>query len=274
MTEGGAYVLSPLRQDHELLPAKFEAFEPHAVGNVRGIKCVVPSSYVTIAWAAALRYRAHGDVPMDVASKGQLYIQARIFRSNQFTTHDKSISHVDWQVTEYFRCFQHGTAELLDDHAEKKNWQPRPGSGTCRISSKTRIELKLYNCPNATDPAFGTPKHDGSGNDLPNQSGKGSWKKTKEQSKGRSPPAGWGGKVWVAEYKMLTDHCDEWYIFEPDNPKIPTIDFKRKKPRRGTFTPPDIGRYGNLIQPPTHEDESRWVESDYDFDALDGDVER
>ncbi|MHC4822328.1 MAG: hypothetical protein ACYTDX_11510, partial [Planctomycetota bacterium] len=200
----------------------FTAFEPHATGKVLKIKCVVPSNEQKIAWAATLQYRAYGDLSDPLLKKGELYIQARIFRQTEFTTHDKAVSHRDWRVIEYFRLAILGSAELLDDHAEREDYPPLYTTGTCRIRSRTRIELRLYVLPNGRDAAFGTPKMDAAGNELPGFSGKGDAKKTAEQSKGKRQLVGWKAKVWVAEYEMLTDHCGQLFLYEPKTPAIPT----------------------------------------------------
>jgi hypothetical protein len=202
-----------------------EEYEPHATGNVRGIECVVPYFYDTIAWAAALRYSAKGSLPPG----NKTFIKVKQTRETTVRRHDKNQSAGSWSVTEFIQIDSTGKAVNLDDHATVHYWEPRwkdpaetvPGDGVCAIRSLTTLEMSLVICPNAKTSAFGGKKRRPNGK-VVKSAGKsrGNDADAKKQSSGSYEPFGWKGKKWVAKYKMNTPHCSGYPTLEPENPAI------------------------------------------------------
>lgn len=208
------------------IKAEFDKYEPHATGAIRGLKCVIPSKYQTIAWAATLVYTVEGPFPKVQARRGKLYVKVEQTRTSVFTHHDKTQGQDKMKVIEYFPVDESGVCDAFDDHGLAAGWPPKPGTGTCKIHSTTDMVMSLLVCPNADGEAFGTPKFDpdtGKDKKVQGTGSRGSWSRTADMTRGAWEPTLWRGKKWKAKYDMDPDHCGEDPVLEPPPPTIPTI---------------------------------------------------
>lgn len=174
------------------------------------MKCVVPSRYMTVAWAARLQYSITGDFPTGYAGRGKLYVRVFHQRKTVVTLKNGVNRDESYEETEYYPIDGAGVASRFhDDHGEHRGWPPNQ-TGHCAIYSEVTLTISVEVLPNADGDAFGTPKYvPGTktvhGLDKPSPRRGGAI--VAAMTAGAYEPHGYRGKKWRTKYTMNPYHC-------------------------------------------------------------------